>query len=167
LKKKRFKDVIVKRIKRLKKHVLSKMNFEVNDLEFNEGLIIFKNNEKQLILSILHDCCEEAYFENIPVNVSISRLEELGYCIDECDFIPLDNLKDYKDVEIDNIDLIWEKTITCKIGDIVDDKTVNDYYLEYKLYEINLNNDKKSYIILKVISNGYYSSTLNTEINDI
>ena len=143
------------------------MNFEVNDLEFNECLIKFKNNEKELILSIITDCCEEAYFSNIPDNVSISRLKELGYCIDECDFIPLNNFKMGENIKINNIDLIWEKTITCKIGDIVDDKTVNDNYLEYKLYEINLNNDKKSYIILKVISNGYYSSTLNINIEDI
>lgn len=143
------------------------MDFEVNDLDINKYEIIFKNNEKKLVLSIITECCEEAYFSNIPNNVSISRLNELGYCIDDCDFIQLDNLKTGENMKINNIDLIWEKTISCNTGDIVDDEYVNDYYLEYKLYEINLNNDKKSYIILKVISNGYYSSTLNTEINDI
>lgn len=143
------------------------MDFEVNDLDINKYEIIFKNNEKKLVLSIITECCEEAYFANIPNNVSISRLNELGYCIDDCDFIQLDNLKTGENMKINNIDLIWEKTISCNTGDIVDDEYVNDYYLEYKLYEINLNNDKKSYIILKVISNGYYSSTLNTKIKDI
>ena len=143
------------------------MDFEVNDLDINKYEIIFKNNEKKLVLSIITECCEEAYFSNIPNNVSISRLNELGYCIDDCDFIQLDNLKTGENMKINNIDLIWEKTISCNTGDIVDDEYVNDYYLEYKLYEINLNNDKKSYIILKVISNGYYSSTLNINIEDI
>jgi len=144
------------------------MNFEVNDLDINEYEIIFKNNEKKLVLSIIIECCEEAYFANIPDNISISRLKELGIEINEDNFISIDNLTNTEiKYIINNINLIWDKTITCKEGETVDGTLIDNECLEYKLYEINLNNDKKSYIILKVISNGYYSSTLNTKIVNI
>ena len=136
------------------------MDFEVNDLEIDKYKIIFKNNEKQLILSIITECCEEAYFKKIS-NKYIPRLEQLGFKINEDNFIPLKEIITYK---IISIKLIFRKeTINKKANN----KYQDDICLEYKLYEINLNNNKKSYIILKVISNGYYSSILNTKIKDI
>ena len=144
------------------------MDFEVNDLDINKYEIIFKNNEKKLVLSIITECCEEAYFANIPDNISISRLKELGIKINEDNFIPLNNLTNTEiKYTIININLIWSDIISCNFNEIVDDDIIDNDCLEYKLYEINLNNGKTSYFILKVISNGYYSSTLNTQIKDI